>query len=89
MGDGPTSGHRLLPPRHARIVDWRAIAWLADAMRASRASPWSEAVTTRVARGLLATLRDFGVLEGARGGVTSRSGIHIRPSVVSHTPAGA
>ena len=28
-------------------------------------SPWSEATTRRVAQGLLSTLRDFGVLEGA------------------------
>lgn len=64
----------------SKVTAHDAIAWLADAMRAGRASPWSEAVTTRVARGLLATLRDFGVLEGARGGVTKSIG-HPYPSV--------
>lgn len=31
---------------------------------AAKGCPWSQAVATRVARGLLAALRDFGILEG-------------------------
>ena len=39
--------------------------WLAELGRAGRAPAWSENVRTKVARGLLAALRDFRVLQGA------------------------
>jgi len=49
-----------------REVDVRDVAgWLAEDRRAP---PWNVETRTRVAQGLLATLRDFGVLEGAVGG---------------------
>lgn len=38
--------------------------WLAELARADRAPEWSETVRTKAARGLLAALRDFGVLRG-------------------------
>jgi hypothetical protein len=38
--------------------------WLSDQAGAGRAPEWSPTVRTKVARGLLAALRDFGVLEG-------------------------
>jgi hypothetical protein len=38
--------------------------WLAELGRAGRAPAWSENVLTKVARGLLAALRDFRVLQG-------------------------
>lgn len=39
--------------------------WLRDQIRAGKTPrPWNEETTTRVARGILATLRDFGVLQG-------------------------
>jgi len=40
-------------------------SWLADLARQGRTHDWSENVQTKVARGLLAALRDFGVLRGA------------------------
>jgi hypothetical protein len=39
-------------------------AWLAELGHTSRAPAWSENVRTKVARGLLAALRDFRVLKG-------------------------
>lgn len=38
--------------------------WLADLAHTGRAPEWSDAVRTKTARGLLAALRDFGVLRG-------------------------
>jgi len=40
--------------------------WLREQLRAGRTQgSWSDGTTARVARGLLATLRDFGVLQGS------------------------
>lgn len=39
-------------------------AWLADLADQGRTPPWTETVRTKVARGLLAALRDFGILSG-------------------------
>lgn len=59
-----------LAPRYAqgqRTVTTADVFRFLDEAPASRFpnGRWSEEVTTRVARGLLAALRDFGVLEGA------------------------
>ena len=43
----------------AGIETREVVHWLAQ-----KGCPWSEAVVVRVARGLLAALRDFGILEG-------------------------
>lgn len=43
-----------------------ALSWLDTQEAVGRTPPWSEAVRTRVARALLAALRDFGVLDGVR-----------------------
>ncbi len=40
------------------------VEWI-NSQLAAYGKTWSEAVTTRVAQGILATLRDFGILEGA------------------------
>lgn len=42
-----------------------ATAWLQEEQRAGRSPEWTDVVCTKVARGLLAALRDFGVLTGA------------------------
>lgn len=47
-----------------RITTNDVSAWL-RAQLTARGKAWSEAVTTKVARGMLASLRDFGILEGA------------------------
>ena len=47
-----------------KITTDTVVAWLKPRLTAC-GKIWSEAVTTRVARGILATLRDFGILEGA------------------------
>ncbi len=39
--------------------------WIASLVKAQRLRPWSEQVRVRAAQGLLSTVRDFGVLEGA------------------------
>ncbi len=39
--------------------------WIASLVKRERLPQWSEQVRARTARGLLSTLRDFGVLEGA------------------------
>lgn len=57
-----------------------AVAWLAATVRRGLAPAWSDAVQTRVARALLATLRDFGVLEGAPGSTKKVIG-HPYPSI--------
>jgi hypothetical protein len=57
-----------------------AATWLATNVRQGRAPAWSDAVQTRVARALLATLRDFGVLNGAPGSSRKTIG-HPYPSI--------
>ena len=57
-----------------------AVQWLSGCARRGLTAPWSDAVRTRVARALLATLRDFGVLEGVKGGTAKRLA-HPYPSV--------
>lgn len=54
-------------------------AWLAELGRAGEAPAWSENVLTKVGRGLLAALRDFGVLRG---------GTHKEYAVPRMTPQG-
>lgn len=45
---------------------WEVENWVAEQVAVGKTErPWSSAVQRRVAQGLLATLRDFGVLEGA------------------------
>lgn len=39
--------------------------WLADLSARGQTPPWTETIRTKVARGLLAALRDFGILTGA------------------------
>jgi hypothetical protein len=39
--------------------------WMADLSRDGQAPEWTDIVRTKVARGILAALRDFGILEGA------------------------
>lgn len=57
-----------------------AIAWLSEIIRRGQAPTWSDAVQKRLARALLATLRDFGVLEGPIGSTKKKIG-HPYPSV--------
>lgn len=46
-------------------VDVQAVsAWLADLGESDQASRWTPTIRTKVARGLLAALRDFGILNG-------------------------
>jgi hypothetical protein len=46
-------------------VDVESVStWLADLTARGEAPSWSDAIRTKVARGLLAALRDFGVLAG-------------------------
>lgn len=40
-------------------------AWLAELANRGQTPPWTETIRTKVARGLLAALRDFGILSGA------------------------
>ena len=54
--------------------------WLRALSRTGSAPDWSAAVRTRVGRALLATLRDFGVLEGVASGTRKVIG-HPYPSV--------
>lgn len=42
-----------------------AVAWLDELAAKGHLPPWSETIQTKVSRGLLAALRDFGVLAGA------------------------
>lgn len=42
-----------------------AVAWLDDLAAEGQVPSWSETIKTKVSRGLLAALRDFGVLGGA------------------------
>lgn len=65
--------------RSAVTVD-DAVHWLTEIAHRGSAPAWSDSVRMRVARALLATLRDFGVLEGATGGPKKRIG-HPYPSV--------
>lgn len=57
-----------------------AVAWLSEIIRRGLAPPWSDAVQTRLARALLAALRDFGVLEGPTGSTKKQIG-HPYPSI--------
>jgi len=57
-----------------------AVDWLAGIVRQGLAPAWSDAVQTRVGRAVLATLRDFGILEGTRGAARKDIG-HPYPSV--------
>jgi hypothetical protein len=52
---------------HGRIgVDVESVAsWLADLSARGQTAMWTEATRLRVAQGILAALRDFGVLSGA------------------------
>lgn len=54
--------HRIKSPDFLIRTD-ETIQWLRKQL-ADRGQIWSEAVTLRVARGLLAALRDFGILQG-------------------------
>lgn len=57
----------VLPAHRAGNYEIRtedAIRWLDDVNRRAERQ-WSRAVTVRTARGILAALRDFGILEGA------------------------
>jgi hypothetical protein len=49
---------------HGQIKVEDAMRWLRDRVRSS-GKEWSPTVTRKVARGMLAALRDFGVLQGA------------------------
>jgi hypothetical protein len=49
---------------HRRIKVEDAMRWLRERLR-STGKEWSPTVTRKVARGILAALRDFGVLQGA------------------------
>jgi hypothetical protein len=47
-------------------VDVQSVsAWLADLAAQGKTVPWTEATRTKVAQGLLAALRDFGILTGS------------------------
>ncbi len=49
-----------------QVRTWDVENWVARQVAAGRTErPWSSAVQRRVVQGLLATLRDFGILEGA------------------------
>jgi len=59
---GDFCGEFILPRRaivRSGIGTGDVLNWLSE-----KGCPWSEAATIRVARGLLAALRDFGILEG-------------------------
>ena len=48
------------------VRPWEAQEWIEEQVEAGKTErPWSQAVQGRVVRGLLSTLRDFGVLEGS------------------------
>ncbi len=57
-----------------------AVAWVGQIACRGLAPDWSDAVQTRVGRALLATLRDFGILEGTTGGTRKQIG-HPYPSI--------
>jgi hypothetical protein len=47
-------------------VDVESVSsWLADLAQRGQTPPWTKTIRTKVARGLLAALRDFGILSGA------------------------
>ena len=54
--------HSNAPDRNVRVDE--VASWI-GARLAERGKSWSPTVTTKVACGILATLRDFGILEGA------------------------
>ena len=45
-----------------------ALGWLDELSKSGRAAAWADSVRTRTARGLLSSLRDFGILTGATKG---------------------
>ncbi len=48
------------------VRPWEAQEWIGEQVEAGKTErPWSQPVQLRVVRGLLSTLRDFGVLEGS------------------------
>jgi hypothetical protein len=48
------------------VIDVESVAgWLADLAQHGETPLWTETIRTKVARGLLAALRDFGILTGA------------------------
>ncbi len=51
-----------------------AVGWLIAQEALGLTPPWSDAVRTKVARALLAALRDFGVLTGVRSGTLKEIG---------------
>lgn len=59
----------ILVPRHARgLVDINVQEFqrsLADLLEEKKVRPWSEITLLRAVQSILATLRDFGVLQGA------------------------
>lgn len=59
---GPLYAHYLAGRSHLTVED--TLEWL-EGLTEPRVRAWSETVRLKVARGLLAALRDFGVLEGA------------------------
>ena len=53
---------------HAEVTTEQVVGFLFEQVRARRtATSWSKPTARRVAQGLLATLRDFGILSGAMG----------------------
>ena len=56
------------------------VGWLAAQEAQGQTPPWSDAVRTKVARALLAALRDFGVLTGVKSGTRKEIG-HPYPSI--------
>jgi BrxA len=52
--------------QHGRLgIDFSLVmAWLDKVVQQGEAPPWTDTVRTKIARGLLAALRDFGVLTG-------------------------
>ncbi len=47
-----------------RIRSNETFSWIKNQLRAAGQTAWSDSVTLRVSRGLVAALRDFGLLEG-------------------------
>lgn len=45
-----------------------ALGWLRELAKSGRVPTWTDSVRNRAARGLLSTLRDFGILTGVAGG---------------------
>jgi hypothetical protein len=62
FAEGPLFEHWQAGRLTVRVVD--VADWLVELGKAGEAPVWSDTVRTKVARGLLAALRDFGVLRG-------------------------